>query len=100
MPSPLPSSQVCAEVRAILRIEASELFRSSINRPNLFYEARRPLLLLICIVAPACVCAVAPCLFTFVPALFRGRCYPQRVCPFLGSRPPAAARSPGGVCTL
>ena len=41
-PATLPASmqQVCAEVRAILRIEASELFRSSINRPNLFYEAR------------------------------------------------------------
>lgn len=35
-------SQVCEEVRSILHIEASELFRSSINRPNLFYEASVP----------------------------------------------------------
>lgn len=32
------STQVCQEVRSILHIEASELFRSSINRPNLYYE--------------------------------------------------------------
>jgi hypothetical protein len=31
--------QVCEDLRTILRIEGCELFRSSINRPNLFYEA-------------------------------------------------------------
>lgn len=30
--------QVCSDVKSILRIDGCEFFRSSINRPNLFYE--------------------------------------------------------------
>ena len=38
--SPPPAPQVCDDLRSILRIEGCEFFRSSINRPNLYYEAR------------------------------------------------------------
>lgn len=34
--------QVCQDLRTILKIEGCELFKSSINRPNLFYEVWRP----------------------------------------------------------
>lgn len=30
--------QVCDDIRKTLRIDGCETFRSSINRPNLFYE--------------------------------------------------------------
>ncbi|KAL4856450.1 Mediator of RNA polymerase II transcription subunit 34 [Chlorella vulgaris] len=32
--------QVCDDLRAILKIQGCEFFKSSINRPNLFYEVR------------------------------------------------------------
>ncbi|KAG2491389.1 hypothetical protein HYH03_010180 [Edaphochlamys debaryana] len=32
--------QVCEDLKAILRIQGCELFRASVNRPNLFYEVR------------------------------------------------------------
>lgn len=32
--------QVCQDLRTILRIEGCEFFRSSINRPTLYYELR------------------------------------------------------------
>jgi superfamily II DNA helicase RecQ len=31
---------VAQDVKQILRIEGAEVFRSSINRPNLYYEVR------------------------------------------------------------
>lgn len=35
----ISATQVCDDIRSILRIEGCDLFKSSINRPNLFYEA-------------------------------------------------------------
>ncbi|KAK9809014.1 hypothetical protein WJX72_007915 [[Myrmecia] bisecta] len=35
------TDRVCDDLRTILRIEGCESFRSSINRPNLFYEVRQ-----------------------------------------------------------
>ena len=31
--------QVCNDIRSILRIEGCDLFKRSIDRPNLFYQA-------------------------------------------------------------
>jgi superfamily II DNA helicase RecQ len=55
---------VCNDIRSILRIEGCDLFKRSIDRPNLFYQAttmhtaswRVPLLCLTqCIVSPLCI---------------------------------------------
>ena len=35
---PAACLQVCDDLRSILKIDGCELFRSSVNRPNLFYE--------------------------------------------------------------
>lgn len=34
------TQKVVTDVQGILRIEGCEVFRSDVNRPNLFYEAR------------------------------------------------------------
>ena len=38
MAIPSPAAQVCEDVQAILRIQGAEVFKMSVNRPNLFYE--------------------------------------------------------------
>lgn len=35
--------QVCEDIQAILRIQGAEVFKTSVNRPNLFYEVKRTL---------------------------------------------------------
>lgn len=37
----MPNKRVCSDLKAILRIPDCEVFESSVNRANLFYEASR-----------------------------------------------------------